>query len=173
MRWLRASLGERTNDAARASHGAWRVLLLGAALVLSVASCGGGDSCDRSAAVGPVLEYLVQIGVISQSGLLGALQFDVDFTGCSGGWQGAGGSVNCSFEVPVGLAQCNDLGGGGLRCALVDVDGFDTPIAVVTCVFKTSENLLATDFAFSPLDAADVNANKVDVVMAVTDLVQR
>ncbi len=130
----------------------------------------GNDPSDNQ----PVAEYIVQIGVASESGPLGALQFDVDHTGSSGGWQGSAGGVNCNFDTPAGLAVCNDKGGGRLSCALVDMSGFDTPAAIVTCVFKTSEGLDAADFSLSVQDAADVESHNVSgVTMGINDLVRR
>lgn len=129
----------------------------------------GYDPTDNQ----PVPEYLVQIGVTSTSGLLGALQFVVNHTGSSGGWQGAGGSVNCTFNTPAALAVCNDVGGGRLKCGVVDTSGFDTPSTVVSCVFKTEENLRTSDFAVSVEEASDVELNKMEVTMAITGLVQQ
>ena len=108
--------------------------------------------------------YAVTVGVTTESGNLGALQFDVRYTGSSGGWLGAGGSAVCTADIQVALATFNDRGGSWLSAAMVDLTGFDTPGPVATCTFKSRETVNPGNFSVQVIDAsgADVNAPKPD-----------
>jgi len=119
---------------------------------------------------GGALVYDLTASVISDSGRLGALQFDINPRSIAGRWVGSAGTVNCSFNVAVGLSVCNDKGGGLLSCALVDLSGFDTSGSIVTCQLAASTQPSPDDFLVVVQDTADVNSQKVSVEMAITDL---
>ena len=141
----------------------------------------GASDLDDSAPSGPatnddedtredVAKYRVTIGITSASGPVGAVQFDANHLGSSGGWVGAGGGAHCKFNVQAGLKTCNDKGGGRLSCAFVDVSGFDTPTDLVTCDFNTSEALGRADFSVRATDVSlpDLTPSSADI--AVTNL---
>ena len=104
---------------------------------------------DRSAAA-----YEITFGVTDQVGSLGALQFTVEFLGSSGGWRGAGGSVDCTTEVPGAIAAYNDTGGGSLNAGMIVQAGMETPTAVATCVFKSRQAITPDLFRVRVTDAA-------------------
>jgi len=117
--------------------------------------------------------YAVTVEILNNAGLVGALQFDINHTGGSGGWQGAQGSVRCTWNVSGGITACNDVGSGRVRCALADVSGFQTPSSIATCIFRTDEGLSASDFNVQVIDASDPEFKQASVNMAVTSVVQR
>ncbi|RMF25479.1 MAG: hypothetical protein D6760_00880 [Deltaproteobacteria bacterium] len=117
---------------------------------------------DRSASA-----YQVTFGVTEQVGPLGALQFDVEFLGSSGGWRGAGGNVDCSTEVPGAIAAFNDTGAGGLHAGIIVQAGIETPTPVATCVFKSRQAVTADLFRVRVTDAADAAVNPIDPVPPV------
>jgi hypothetical protein len=117
--------------------------------------------------------YDVTAEVTNDAGLIGALQFDLDHRGASGGWQGARAGVACRWLVGGGITACNDTGAGKVRCALADISGFQTPSPIVTCVFKSSETVSPASFSVQVVDASDPEFNKAGVNMSVTSVVQR
>ncbi|RMD86350.1 MAG: hypothetical protein D6815_00015 [Candidatus Dadabacteria bacterium] len=121
---------------------------------------------DRKAA-----SYRVTFGVTDAVGPLGALQFKVEFLGASGGWAGAGGNVHCSDELSGVLAAHNDQGHGTFQAGFVTTEGFETPTAVTTCVFKSRDQVTADLFRITVISAADPEGNELDYVpVEVTDL---
>jgi hypothetical protein len=117
--------------------------------------------------------YDVTVEIMNNAGLIGALQFDLNHSGNSGGWQGAGGGVRCSWNVSGGITACNDVGSGRARCALADISGFQTPASIVTCTFKTDEAVSASDFNVQVIDSSTPDFDPATVNMAVTSVVQR
>ena len=121
---------------------------------------------DRSATA-----YVVTIGVTSQ-GKLGALQFNLQHHGTSGGFAGAGASARCqnTGAAASALASFNDVGNGVLRAGFIDLNGFDTPGAVATCTFKSRDSVTASDFSIEVVDATDPELKPQNVAVAVMDL---
>lgn len=117
--------------------------------------------------------YAVTVEILNGAGLVGALQFDVNHTGGSGGWQGSKGSVRCSWNVSGGITACNDVGSGRVRCALADVSGFQTPASIATCIFRTDDPVNASNFNVNVIDASDPEFKQISVNMAVTSVVKR
>ncbi len=117
--------------------------------------------------------YDVTAEVIDDVGRVGALQFEIEHTGTSGGWQGAGGGVRCSWHLEAALSSCNDIGGGRVRCAIVDIAGFDTPAPTVTCTFKTDETLSPSNFVVNVVDASSPEFGPLGLEMEVTRVERR
>ena len=117
--------------------------------------------------------YDVTVDILNNAGLIGALQFDINHTGKSGGWQGQGGSVRCNWRIGGGLAVCNDVSSGRVRCAFTDLSGFQTPAAVITCIFRTDDALNASNFNVHVVEATSPDFVNASVNMAVTSVVQR
>jgi hypothetical protein len=117
--------------------------------------------------------YDVTVDILNNAGLIAALQFDINHTGRSGGWQGQGGSVRCDWRISGGLAVCNDVSNGRVRCAYTDLSGFQTPASVITCVFRTDDALSASNFNVQVVDSTGPDFGKASVNMAVTSVVQR
>ncbi|MFP6627159.1 MAG: hypothetical protein VCA74_08920 [Deltaproteobacteria bacterium] len=112
--------------------------------------------------------YSVTIGVISNSGILGALQLEILHTGSSGNFVGKGESVDCSPLVNAAMVLGNNQRGGRLSYALVDLNGFSTPTSVVSCTFKTSEALFPSSFDVRVVDATDPDGSPVGIDAAIT-----
>ena len=129
------------------------------------------DDSDNDA---QAVRYAIQVAVTSDSGTLGALQFDITHLGASGGFVGAGGSVDCAADVAAGLTSFNDRGAGRLSAAFVDLNGFSTPTAVATCRFKTREQLARGSFQVTTIDASPPGLGQVDIrpTMEVVDVYQ-
>jgi len=150
---------------------------------------GGGDgnspgeagaddtSNDESDDDARAVEYAVVLGVTTESGVLGALQFDIRHTGVSGGWLGAGASAACTADVQVALATFNDRKGGFLSGALVDLSGIDTPGRIATCTFKSRDAVDAGSFSVQVVDASSTNPQDPPPApfpeMTVFDVVRR
>ncbi|MEE8312327.1 MAG: hypothetical protein V3R77_08720, partial [Candidatus Binatia bacterium] len=117
-----------------------------AAIPLAVGACGSDDAAR-------IRDYAVTFSVTSDSGSLAALQFDVRYLDGNGGWVGAAGSVVCSTLIDVALATYNDRGAGRLSAAIIDLEGFDTPNAMSTCVLRAADAPTAQSFAIIVLDA--------------------
>jgi hypothetical protein len=132
------------------------------------------QSNDESDEDTRAVSYAVSIGITTPSGVLGALQFDIRHVGASGGWLGAGSGAVCTPDVPVALATFNDRGDRWLSAAMVDLSGITPPGPVVTCTFKSREQVSAGSFSVQVIDAAGVDADdaKPDPfpAMAVTNV---
>jgi hypothetical protein len=133
---------------------------------------GSSSSNDDSDDDTQALSYDVTVAVTSDSGVLGALQFDVTHLGSSGGFVGAGASVKCDPAVAVALTSFNDKGNGQLSAAFVDLQGFHTPTPVATCRFKTREQLSPQSFQVTAVDASAPGLEAANVLptMAVTSV---
>jgi hypothetical protein len=120
------------------------------------------------------VQYAVTASVISDSGILGALQFDVNYLGESGGFVGAGGSVACTPDVDVALTSFNDRGNGRLSAAFVDLEGFATPTPIATCLFRTTDDVAAEDFEVTVTDASGTDLQSTGELpeMAITSVVE-
>jgi hypothetical protein len=143
------------------------------ALALALVATSGCDDDPGLLAPSPTApRYRVTFSVVSDDGLLGALQFDVEYLGSSGTFVGAGGSVSCVPRVSVHIASFNDRGDGRLSAALVDIDGFPTPAAIADCYFVTDDDIDVGSFAITTIDAAGVGDAPLTMlpVMEVTAL---
>ena len=118
--------------------------------------------------------YDVTLSVVSESGPLGALQFDTLFLGTRGGWVGAGAGAACISRVDAQLYSVNDVGGGLLKAALVDLDGFPSPGPILTCMFKTGEALEPSSFEITTIDASPPGLEGLQIFprMAVTEVIK-
>jgi hypothetical protein len=131
---------------------------------------GKNDPTDDDASA---TEYGVRFDLASTSAPLGALQFDVDYHGGSGGWLGAGGGADCRWLIQAALHACNDKRGGSLTCALVDTNGFAGPTALMECSFKSRNSVAAGDFAVRVTDASDPALNPADARVIVSGVYAR
>jgi hypothetical protein len=122
-----------------------------AAIPLAVGACGSDDAAR-------IQDYAVTFSVTSDSGSLAALQFDARYLDGNGGWSGSAGSVACANLVDVALSTYNVRGGGLLSAAIVDLEGFDTPTPVSTCVLRAAEEPTAESFDVTVIDASTPDA---------------
>jgi hypothetical protein len=121
----------------------------------------------------PVASYDVVLTVTSDSGPVSALQFDVNHLGSSGGWQGAGSKANCRQLASVNMNTCNDKGRGRITCAMVDLGGFPTPTDILSCVFKSADEVGIGDFSVQVIDASDPDMGVIQVDVAITAVTLR
>lgn len=117
--------------------------------------------------------YMVAFDLGATSGPLGALQFDVDYNGGSGGWLGAGGGADCRWLVTAALHACNDKRGGSLTCALVDTNGFSGPTPLMECVFKSRNSVAAGDFSVRVTDVSTPGLEPADATVFVSGVYPR
>jgi hypothetical protein len=118
-------------------------------------------------------EYGVRFDLAQTSGPLGALQFDVNYSGGSGGWLGAGGGADCTWLVSVAIKACNDKRGGDLTCALVDTTGITGPLALMECTFKSRNSVAAGDFSVRVTDASTPDLQPADARVFVSGVYAR
>jgi len=118
-------------------------------------------------------EYGVRFDLAQTSSPLGALQFDVNYSGGSGGWLGAGGGADCTWLVSVAIKACNDKRGGDLTCALVDTTGITGPVALMECTFKSRNSVAAGDFSVRVTDASTPDLQPTDARVFVSGVYAR
>jgi hypothetical protein len=112
-------------------------------------------ACDDDSRAPGGFFYTVRFDLEPTDDPLGALQFEVDYTGNEGEWTGAKSNVHCSWLVDPELHGCNDKGAGRMLCALVDTVGFSGPAPLLECVFRSaSDDVNATDFEVDVVDAS-------------------
>ena len=118
-------------------------------------------------------EYAVRFDLGKTSGPLGALQFDVNYHGGSGGWLGAGGGAACTWLVSAAIHACNDKRGGDLTCALVDTTGITGPAALMECSFKSRNSVAAGDFSVNVTDVSTPDLKPADARVVVSGVYAR
>lgn len=118
-------------------------------------------------------EYGVRFDLAATQGPLGALQFDINYTGGSGGWLGAGGGAGCTWLVPAAIKACNDKRGGDLTCALVDTNGIAGPATILECIFKSRNSVAAGDFSVRVTDASTPDLQPADARVVVSGVYAR
>jgi hypothetical protein len=131
---------------------------------------GVNDATDDDARA---TEYGVRFELAQTSGPLGALQFDVNYSGGSGGWLGAGGGAACTWLVSAAIHACNDKRGGDLTCALVDTNGIAGPLALMECTFKSRNSVAAGDFSVRVTDASTPDLEPADARVFVSGVYAR
>jgi hypothetical protein len=96
---------------------------------------------------------------VEEANNYGALQYDVDYTGAPGGFEGAADSVTCAADGGLGgvIATFNDNEGTTtLSSAIISLGGFAGPTTVATCTFvSTGAAPVAGDFTITVIDASD------------------
>jgi hypothetical protein len=159
----------------RVRHFLVSVVVLPAVVVLSgCAGCDGsgdvavtGSGSPSSATDAEALRYAVTASVVSSSGSLGALQYEIRYLGGDGVFVGAAGAVECESAAQAQLASFNNAGDGFLKAALVDLKGFATPSPISVCQFATPGSLSAGDFSISIVDASPPGLEDLDTFPAM------
>ena len=131
---------------------------------------GVNDATDDDARA---TEYGVRFDLAPTAGPLGALQFDINYTGGSGGWLGAGGGAGCTWLVSAAIHACNDKRGGDLTCALVDTNGISGPASLLECTFKSRNSVAAGDFSVRVTDASTPDLQPADARVSVAGVYAR
>jgi hypothetical protein len=156
-------------------------LLLIAFLLCVPVGCGDDSTVGNSPVVTTTtttlppgtMTFAVTVGITNDAGLISAIQFDLASL-VTGSWETAGSKVNCRTEVPVNLSTCNDKGSGRATCALVELGGFVTPTAIMTCRYRSTDTIEIEDFTVELVDASDPDLGEVpDIDLAVTRVVMQ
>ena len=149
--------------------------------------------------VGDIQNYTITFNLDSATGTtgVGALQWNVDYSGAPGGFQGSAGTVVCTKGVGTGDAlfarndkdlvcsgdedvvcdapeDCTGVGTcttelEDLTLGLVSVDGFSAPLVVATCTFNGTpgDPPVAGDFVVTIEDSTDPEGNPITSVISV------
>ncbi len=100
--------------------------------------------------------YLLTLNVSSNSGRIGALQFEIK--GDVGGFAGGGAEVECDSMIDEALAAFSRHEPTRVVGAVIDVAGFDTPAAVARCTYVAESEPGAGAFSVKVTEASDVSA---------------
>jgi hypothetical protein len=107
--------------------------------------------------------YLVRIGVVSTHTFSG-VQLDVDYSQAAGAFEGAGSDVSCTVSIPGSLVVFDDdETTRALTVAVVNQDGFESPIELATCIFEGLgiADPVPADFGFVNVQGADPNGDPI------------
>ena len=126
--------------------------LLAASLFVYGAGCGDGDSATPA--------YTLEFAVTTP-GRIGALQFEVEHLGSSGGFIGRGDAVDCEPLVDAIVAS-NSPGERILKVGLISLDGIPVPAAILRCGFQTTEEVSPSSFNVAVTDASRTDGSELD-----------
>jgi hypothetical protein len=143
-------------------------------VAVALANCGddvdvctnpGGGPC-------PEREYTIDFHV-QTPGRFGALQLDIEHLGDSGGFVGREDRVQCVALVEA-IVAANYLGERTVKIGIISLQGIATPADIVRCEFRTTEDLVPSDFEIEVTDASDTESNQIDPppVVAVRTIVE-
>ena len=103
-----------------------------------------------------------------EAATIGALQYETDYNGAPGAFDGDGQTAQCTVIVDLGLgfpAFNNQTGTGVLVAAITSVSGFTTTANtdIVTCKFTSPSGTapVAGDFGITVVDASDPTTNPI------------
>jgi hypothetical protein len=130
-----------------------------ACVAACVSGCGSGDGS------GSVLTYSLTFSVDGQ-GRFGALQFEAQHLGRSGGFVGREDEIDCEPLVDAILAG-NAVGGRLAKFGMISLQGVPMPALLLRCRFRTRESLGPASFQIEVTDASDTNSNPIDPVPTV------
>jgi hypothetical protein len=114
-------------------------------------------------------KYAVTIGIASDSGKVGAVQFNVRTTS-SGGFDGQRDKVACTNVSGAAMLACNNKGKPGLSCAAIDPEGIATPVGLVRCDFLVDGSVAASEFSVEVVDASNPAMEPVEIEVSVTEI---
>ena len=95
---------------------------------------------------------------------LASLQFDIDYSGVAGTFEGEGAAVSCAGLVPATITTFNDVDESRiLSTAIITLGSFSGPLALGSCVYLPGvEDPVIDDFAVTVIDAGDPNGQTAD-----------
>jgi hypothetical protein len=135
----------------------------------------GVDNYDDSPGFSPGLpEYELTVSIVEGDAELGALQFELDHLGNSGGFVSLDEQrLDCLFLG--GMLGAANKQGRTAKIGLIDLDGMPEVGPVVTCAFRTRETISTGSFTVRVTDASDTETNAVSPlpVLAVTNVIPR
>ena len=109
----------------------------------------------------PSAKYSVTISVVSELSEIGALQFDIDYSG-NGGFVGRNDGVECESLLADVLSAFTSRTAAKMTGAIVDVKGFSTPRAVAKCNVESSGAPPASSFKVTVTDASDIRTTPIN-----------
>ena len=147
----------------------------GAALLATVATSGCGDDTCVIITTGGTHQALSEWTVtfaVTDASQIGALQADVVSDDCDGDFTGRADQLDCQPLVDAIFAG-NHIGERSAKFALIDLDGFRTPAAIVACGYRSRGEPTAANFRIVVTDASDTNSSPLEntpnlVVASVT-----
>jgi len=93
---------------------------------------------------------------------LGSFQYELDYTGANGEFEGSGSGVTCENMVSGSISTMADNDMGTIGVAVISLSGFTGPTDITRCVWLPSgADPLAEDYAITIIDASDTGANPV------------
>jgi hypothetical protein len=144
-----------------------------ASITLSPAA--SADVASGQDALSAQTEYKITLAIVSSSGEVGAVQFDVFYKGENGSFSptfnGTRGACRVSLTNAFGVSNVrND---GRITIGVAGVPGFLTPTQVASCNFSAKEQVKPDDFDIRVVDVIDskgafIDATPVIRVTAIT-----
>ena len=133
--------------------------------------CDFDDSACMSAPPPFAFDCDVTISV-PETEVLGALQYDVDYSGTpSGGFIGSADGVDCQHLVGDFGAHNDREAQSILSSAMISVSGFATPNDVARCGFETNHaGLSPADFSVTVVDQSRPDFSQASVTVSVSDV---
>lgn len=133
------------------------------------------DNYDDSPGFSPGLpEYEITVSIVDNSAELGALQFEIDHLGSSGGFISTGGRDTLDCLILGGMLGAVNKKGRSAKVGIIDLDGIPETGPIVTCGFRSAERIATGSFNVRVIDAGDTSSNPVAFpLMAVTTIVPR
>jgi hypothetical protein len=138
---------------------ALRRLLVTAVAVTSVA-LGPGVSADIASGQSTLsaeTDYRIALAIVSSSGEVGAIQFDVFYKGEGGQFSptfnGTRGACHVALTNAFGVSNVRE--DGRITIGVAGVPGFVTPTQVASCKFSAAEAIAPGDFDIRVVDAID------------------
>lgn len=121
-------------------------------------------ACQKKEAGAPgdaSAKYSVTFSVVTEVNDIGALQFDVDYSG-QGGFIGLKDGVECEVLLDDVLSAFTASSGARMTGAIVDVKGFNTPLAVAKCNIESTAAPTPADFKITTTDASNIQTTPID-----------
>jgi hypothetical protein len=108
---------------------------------------------------------------VTNTETLGALQYDTDYSGASGGFDGSAGSVECT-RLAGDFAAFNDIEASTtLSSAFISAAGFTGPIDVASCNFTSTNGALAAgNFTITITDQSKPDFTPANATVEITDV---
>ncbi len=112
--------------------------------------------------------FAIQFTMGDSGGPVGALQFEVNYSGAPGGFIGSADAVACTRQAG-DFGAFNDNDAGLLTAAYVSITGFTGPINIAACNFaSTGGTPVAGDFVITVTDASRPDLTPIAPPPAVT-----
>lgn len=134
--------------------------LLLTAIVAACVTLGSTVSADVASgqdALSAQTDYNLALAIVSSSGEVGAVQFDVFYKGESGRFSPTFDGTRGACRVPLtnAFGVSNVREDGRITIGVAGVPGFATPGQVASCRFSASEAIVPADFDIRVVDVID------------------